>query len=502
MKAHIFQPSRGGVKSRLWSARIRLGSWLKARTIPLHVTDKRVADQKLAKLVQEFEREAAGIIAPKLMRDAAQTPIAAHLAAFLADLQAQGRAPNTLGKYRNCIPVLCKRCGWVAVRDITAQSFTIWRAKSKLRPKTLNDLLGAASSLLNWMERQQLILANPLRHVERVHDRAPREFRRALLPHDAQRLLDVSPPHRATVYLTILYTGLRSSELKGLKWQDFDFTASPPCVRVPSSISKNQKASSHTLRPELVAALKNFKPEHTHPHEWVFRGKVPRVPTFKVDLKRAGIPFEDENGRRIDIHALRKTFGTMLSVIGVPLRVGMELMRHSESKLTEKVYTDASHLPLQSAIEGLPSLKLTNHDALPDAPPGVFLGLNVTSADSSSHNEEIAQTSQVGTLGHKKAPQVTLGRFPEMEQAKRLELVRVLLEGVEEQIGYLDADERNAPIDALREVAERLGRRKQDGSAPALTALAPPRKGRALGGLGRRGTADAHTQDSHTEDAR
>ena len=422
MKAFVFQPSRHGVKSRLWSARIRLDGWLTHRTYPLHVTDKRVAEQKLEKLVQELEREAAGIIAPKLMRDAAQTSIAAHLKAFLADLEAKGRAKNTLSKYRNCIPVLCKRCGWVLVRDVTAQSFTVWRAKSELRPKTLNDLLGAASSLLHWMERQQLILANPLRHVERVHDRAPREYRRALLPQDAQRLLNLAPPHRAMVYLMMLYTGLRSAEMKGLKWEDFDLEANSPCVRVPSSISKNRKSSVHNLRAELVAALLQFKPVNSMPFEWAFRGKVPRVPTFKRDLEAAGIPFEDADGRRVDIHALRKSFGTMVAVSGASLRTGMELMRHSESRLTEKVYTDASHLPLLAAIDALPSLTVPKNDAPPDAPTGVFLGHSVSSAVTSGQTKQVSQVSRFGTLGHKKAPRVVSGRLSKMEQANRLEL--------------------------------------------------------------------------------
>ncbi len=167
MKAHLFQHSRNGIKSRLWLARVRLDGWAKARDFRLHVTDKRVASQKLEKLVQELEREDAGIIAPKLMRDAAQTPIAEHLKAFLSDHQAKGRAPNTLSKYRNCIPSLCKRCQWNLVRDVTAQSFTAWRSSSRLRAKTLNDLLGFMSTLLHWMERQQLILSNPLKHRQR-----------------------------------------------------------------------------------------------------------------------------------------------------------------------------------------------------------------------------------------------------------------------------------------------------------------------------------------------
>ncbi len=272
------------------------------------------------------------------------------------------------------------------------------------------------------MERQQLILANPLRLVERVHDRAPCEFRRALLPQDAQRLLSVPPLHRATVYLTILYTGLRSSEMKGLNWEDFDFEANPPCVRVPSSISRNRKSSVHGLRPELVAALKQFSPSLSMPFEWAFRGKVPRVPTFKRDPEAANIPFEDERGRRVNIHSLRKSFGTMLAVSGVSLRTGMELMRHSESRLTEKVYTDASHLPLQSALAGLPSLSVPKNDAPPDAPAGGILSQLKSPAVATSQLGLISQISVRDTLGHKKAPCVTTGRYLKMERAKRLEL--------------------------------------------------------------------------------
>ncbi len=69
----------------------------------------------------------------------------------------------------------------------------------------------------------------------------------------------------------------------------------------------------HGLRPELVTALKQFKPTDAQPSEWAFRGKVPRVPMFKRDLEAAKIPFEDERGRRVDVHSLRKSFGTMLT---------------------------------------------------------------------------------------------------------------------------------------------------------------------------------------------
>jgi hypothetical protein len=35
------------------------------------------------------------------------------------------------------------------------------------------------------------------------------------------------------------------------------------------------------------------------------------------DLDKAGVPFQDESGRRVDLHALRETFITNLSATGV-----------------------------------------------------------------------------------------------------------------------------------------------------------------------------------------
>ena len=54
-----------------------------------------------------------------------------------------------------------------------------------------------------------------------------------------------------------------------------------------------------------------------------------------------------------DFHALRKTFGTNSAKSGVPFRVAMELMRHSDPNLTAKTYTDAGMLPVWDAVAGL-----------------------------------------------------------------------------------------------------------------------------------------------------
>ena len=59
-------------------------------------------------------------------------------------------------------------------------------------------------------------------------------------------------------------------------------------------------------------------------------------------------------GRYADFHSLRYTWGTYLQRNGVNSRTAMELMRHSDRKLTDKIYTDSNLLPLGEVVRNLP----------------------------------------------------------------------------------------------------------------------------------------------------
>jgi integrase len=164
-----------------------------------------------------------------------------------------------------------------------------------------------------------------------------RGYRHALSSDEISRLLNAVPQRRAVVYLASIYTGLRRCELNGLTWGDFSLDGPIPFVRVPGSISKNGRTAQLGLRSELVAALVAFRPDVSQSFEWVFRGKVPKMYTFKRDLQRAGIPLVDEHGRRVDFHSLRTTFVTHLQVSGVSPRAVMEMARHSDMRLSQTV---------------------------------------------------------------------------------------------------------------------------------------------------------------------
>ena len=76
---------------------------------------------------------------------------------------------------------------------------------------------------------------------------------------------------------------------------------------------------------------------------------------FKADLRAARIDPVDGRGQRTDFHALRHTLATNLALAGTAPRVAMEVMRHSDMRLTSKTYTDAGLLPLADAVTKLPS---------------------------------------------------------------------------------------------------------------------------------------------------
>lgn len=339
-----------------WSGRLRMPWETSVSTFALHTTDKRVALHKLLQIAEEREKEHNGLIAPKPVREAAERSLNDLLGDFLADLESRGRRPATLSKYRKVLGKLFERCQWTKVHHVTARSFTLWRNHCGLAGKTLNDLLAAASSFFDWLERQRMLIQNPLKHVERVDTRGKPQYRRALSPDEIRALLAAAPPFRAVVYLTAIYTGLRRKELNQLKWGDLHLDGPQPFVLAQASITKNRKDAKLPLRPEVVESLLSIRPADAAPFQWVFHGHIPRLTTFKRDLSNAGIPFLDLSGRRMDFHALRVTLGTLVALAQIPLNQAMLLMRHSDPKLTMKIYLDSTQLNISQDIMRLPRI--------------------------------------------------------------------------------------------------------------------------------------------------
>ncbi len=410
MIQNLYRPKRlrngKRITSRLYSARIRLDGERRILNVPLGVTDKDVAKEKLRKLVQEMEKERHGLISPKAMRDAAQKPLTKHLKEFIGDLRAKGRNKRYISGLENQLVLLIDQCRWQLPKDVSADSFVKWRSEQKKAAKTLNEYLACAKGLFNWMTKQKRITINPLTVVENTETRGKQvRERRAYNDEEMQMLLNVAGKHRI-LYIMASLTGIRHGEFKKLCWGEVNLEGEKPSVMVRASISKNHTQACLPLHRVLLAELVRYRPENASPGDLVFGKLVPRSELFGEHLKAAGIAKKDSQGRVVDFHSFRHTFCTYLHRAGVPLREAMELMRHSDVKLTMKIYADTSLFALLPAVEKLPWNYLEN-DAQIDAQSlgarGHLLSLPVTVGNGLKSDKTIVFTveeSLADTLCH------------------------------------------------------------------------------------------------------
>lgn len=151
-------------------------------------------------------------------------------------------------------------------------------------------------------------------------------------------------------------TGLRRGELAAMEWGDVHLDGQGAHILARASTTKNRRDARLPLHPDVVDALRLFRPADAAPDDRVFRA-IPEMDTMRKDLKAAGIPYKDHSGRQADFHSLRHSFATRLMIANVNIRVAMQLMRHSDMRLTAKIYTDADQVPVDDAVLSLPSLR-------------------------------------------------------------------------------------------------------------------------------------------------
>jgi len=316
------------------------------------------------------------------------------------------------------------------------------RAKGPMGAGTRNGYREAAVGFGNWLLKRKRIPVNPLLDVPKADKKADcRRKRRALTEDELRQLLDMARRRplesalmirrgkykgqlkakvrpetrerlnrvgreRVLIYKTMALTGLRKNELTTLTVECLELDAAPPHLTLDPNNEKNREGSSIPLRSDLAEDIRAWlreKAEQTgrsgksngQPGEKTAREKIYGLPPgtrlfdvptgllriLNLDLEAAGIPKKDSRGRTVDIHALRHTFGTMLSAAGVAPRTAQEAMRHSSIDLTMNVYTDPALLDVAGAIEMLPNLEIDRNDAAAEATQPATISLEKRAAN-------------------------------------------------------------------------------------------------------------------------
>jgi integrase len=173
--------------------------------------------------------------------------------------------------------------------DITKDMLDeIAKAKEKegVKPATVNRMMSLVRAILRkavneweWIDRV------PLVRMRKIENKRIRWITRE----EAARLIATLPAHLSAMATFSLATGLRRSNVTGLKWQDVDLIRRHALIHPDQA--KAEKAIPVPLNEDAIAVLQGQLGQH---NEYVFTYQGNRIiqcstKAFRAALKRAGI---------------------------------------------------------------------------------------------------------------------------------------------------------------------------------------------------------------------
>jgi len=420
-------------------------------------SDKRATEEMARAAESEAAKIRAGMVDPRdiALRDHAAHPLAEHIEAFRAHLEAKGSTPNyvalTVNRVRRLAAVV-KGARFAEVNPPKATPKTALARfeaalAERLTPARLGDLtadrvqaslralvgegLGLASvnhyatairMFSRWCWDSGRTREHALRTVKGFNAKEdPRHDRRTIGLEELRHLIEtthrgpvfkgIPGPTRALLYRLAVATGLRYSEIRSIRPESFDWRAEPPTVNVEAGYTKNGQTATLPLPADLAEDLHPFA-ESASPGSPVFALTDDRGATMlRFDLEVAGIPYRDGGGLVFDFHALRCQLATNADAAGVSPRVVQKMMRHSTLELTGR-YTRPRAVDLDEAALALPSLrpkadtpdacilKATGTDDLAHRPVGKAGGPKPAEGEAEKPNASIVSMAEPDHLAH------------------------------------------------------------------------------------------------------
>jgi integrase/recombinase XerC len=286
-------------------------------------------------------------MAPEIIVDA-QSQIEAWLGRLANERKA---SPHTIDGYRRDLAKLSR---YMQAQQISAfdalepnrmRGFVAAEHRAGLSPKSLQRLLSSCRSLFRQLTREGLLTHDPLAGVRgpKVHRKLPQvldvDEATALVEGDSNDALGV----RDRAMLELFYSsGLRLSELIGLRWLDLDLDAGE--VRV---LGKGRKTRIVPVGRHAIAALRALgEAEGRESESPVFRGRhgAPISPRT-VQARMKTLAMRQGFAKHVHPHLLRHTFASHMLESSGDLRAVQELLGHADIATTQ-IYThlDFQHL--------------------------------------------------------------------------------------------------------------------------------------------------------------
>ncbi len=227
-----------------------------------------------------------------------------------------------------------------------------------LAPKTVLEIHLIIRGALNDAVRKGRLTRNValVAHAPKLRS-IPKVEQQAWTAQQLQQFLGEAAGHRLfPAFWLIATTGLRRSELLGLKWDDIDLSGATVSINrglvsvgYELHVSRGKTSNSRRLinidptTVDVLAAWRNWQQTEQkvvgiEPAGWVFANAAgqPIHPhsisqTFERIVARADVP-------KIRLHDMRHTHATLLIKAGVPVKVVSERLGHRNSAFTIDTY--------------------------------------------------------------------------------------------------------------------------------------------------------------------
>jgi len=227
----------------------------------------------------------------------------------------------------------------ITTRDVTKQL----AVEAERGNTTANRWLASVRSCLTHARKEGLIPANPALGIKQYREAPPRA--RVLSDEEFVRFhaaVEAYPDVFVRLAFQLLRDlGPRKSEVLRARWEDMDLQQG--LWRIPSpKADRPQVIPLSVVTMELLRVAPRMGP-------WVIPGRDPSK--HRVSLKR---PWQDIRDAAqlegVTIHDVRRTFGLHVSK-AAGLHVASKLLRHSDIRVTEKVYAPLGIEELRGAVE-------------------------------------------------------------------------------------------------------------------------------------------------------
>jgi integrase len=236
--------------------------------------------------------------------------------------------------------------------EIRTTEVESWLRSLPVAKSSCAKIRGILSVLFNHACRHELFDRNPIHLVRQGAKR--RATPNVFTPAEIKALVDRLGLRERTLVLLAASTGLRQSELFGLKWGDINFAHATMNVTRsivygvvgPCKTESSQKPVP--VHPTVLEALLTWKEgsRFAKCDDWVFasRRHRGRKPIWGQGILRKYIrPVAQRAGikKQFGWHTFRHTYSTLLRSVGTEFKVMQELLRHSSLRSTLDVYTQA-----------------------------------------------------------------------------------------------------------------------------------------------------------------